>query len=678
LDSNPISAVLTCVGLPNDISCPEKDTHLPCCTRCTDGFALISELELKTKKKLRNLKLKFALDPSSVPPIDDDNGEDSSNTSCSKSSQPEPPKASCVCSNAVCSSAGGSCQEPQELMCCQVAVTATINRFSNSSSEDSDSEADCCKPPPIKKTCIEKQDLSSCCNVNEQQRPAAPWDNLSSDDDDITTTTTVTTVTPSDPPPAPRDWAKATAEELKLEFKRRKLKIGTRKKKVTVGVLSKLIVEDIQKRGEPGAQWVGLKNGALKEECKRHGLTIGGKKQDLLDRLHENTERAALIARSTIAMRELSDLELVALQELEELLYGIGCRRDNLSEYRSHMARHLSEDVWGADLLEKLGDDEAVVTSDYKMKILSCFFRENQKKWFGKRGTSLLGFMIASNASDEESRAKGIKEVTFVMMITDDCLQDDWEVACAKSVLYKEYLPAHVTKVHFVSDGAGCFKSMLHRALQPFWKLWTGIDEVTYRITPAGDGKSALDGMFGRLNTVLRSTVDEGQSYYNSATIAETIADSNGLASTQFALFEPDRSKQVEVSISTMKFESVLLTTLDPGRAANDQSTVAFKHSGYGEGTRIQPSKDIQFSWRQITGKRKKKDDVIQISGVYNADVSLSICGIEIPFVILTFTSFFTGNNQCSKCDGNGAHLQDVRKNREHEIVHEDEACKGW
>jgi hypothetical protein len=223
--------------------------------------------------------------------------------------------------------------------------------------------------------------------------------------------------------------------------------------------------------------------------------------------------------------------------------------------------------------------------------------------------------MIASNASDEESRAKGVKEVTFVMMITDDCLQDDWEVACGKNVVYKEYLPKHVRRVHFVSDdGAGCFKSMLHRTMQPFWKFWTGVDEISYRITPAGDGKSALDGMFGRLNTVLRSAVDQGSSYFNSLSIVETIADSNGLASTQFARFEPDRSKQVQVSISTMNFESVLLTTLDPEHVKNDQSTVAFKHSGYGNGTRIEQSKDIQCSWRRITGKRKKKEDVFAIS----------------------------------------------------------------
>jgi hypothetical protein len=80
-----------------------------------------------------------------------------------------------------------------------------------------------------------------------------------------------------------------------------------------------------------------------------------------------------------------------------------------------------------------LKDDEAIVTCDFKMKIISCFFRENQKKRFGKRGTTRLGFMITTNATDEESKAKGLKEVTFAMM--------------AKNVVCKEHLPEHITKV---------------------------------------------------------------------------------------------------------------------------------------------------------------------------------------------------------------------------------------
>jgi hypothetical protein len=264
------------------------------------------------------------------------------------------------------------------------------------------------------------------------------------------------------------DWSKASLAKLKAECTRRKLDMGNQKQQ-TKGKILKLISEDIaRKSGKPGAEFVGLGVSDLKEVLKKNGLKTTGAKKELLARLVEFKERQAEVARDAIPMRNLSEQELLALQKLEELRHDIDSRKADLIEYRSHMSRHLSEDIWAAEQLENLKDDEAIVTSDFKMKILSCFFRENQKKWFGKRGTTLLGFMITTNATDEESKAKGLKEVTFVMMVTDDCLQDDWEVACAKSIVYKEYLPKRTKKVHFVSDGAGCFKSQLQRALQPF------------------------------------------------------------------------------------------------------------------------------------------------------------------------------------------------------------------
>jgi hypothetical protein len=102
------------------------------------------------------------------------------------------------------------------------------------------------------------------------------------------------------------------------------------------------------------------------------------------------------------------------------------------------------------------------------MKLLACYFRENQAKFFGKRGVSLLGFMIGSNLRDEESRVAGLKDVRFIMMITDDTLQDEWPVMCAsKQEIYSNHLPEFILKVKFQSDGAGCFSSMLDRIAQP-------------------------------------------------------------------------------------------------------------------------------------------------------------------------------------------------------------------
>ena len=57
------------------------------------------------------------------------------------------------------------------------------------------------------------------------------------------------------------------------------------------------------------------------------------------------------------------------------------------------------------------------------------------------------------------------------MMVTDDTLQDENQVIAGKTLLYEEHLPEHITKVHFVSDGAGCYKSKLHRTIQPFYKI---------------------------------------------------------------------------------------------------------------------------------------------------------------------------------------------------------------
>jgi hypothetical protein len=154
--------------------------------------------------------------------------------------------------------------------------------------------------------------------------------------------------------------------------------------------------------------------------------------------------------------------------------------------------------------LEDSLDDEAIITSDYKMKILACFFRENQKRWFGKRGTSMIGHMIVTNSSDLEARAKGVKDVKFVMLLSDDTLQDDDAVICAKHLILNECLPEGTIKYRCCSDGAGNYKSKLQGALQPLWKHWTGVDKVSLRLAPAGDGKSVLDGMFAKSNAALK------------------------------------------------------------------------------------------------------------------------------------------------------------------------------
>jgi hypothetical protein len=72
---------------------------------------------------------------------------------------------------------------------------------------------------------------------------------------------------------------------------------------------------------------------------------------------------------------------------------------------------------------DELPDGTVKVISNWKMKILACYFRKNQGKFFGKSGTSLLGFMVIANSTNPEDRHKGTNDIQFMMMMmTNDLL----------------------------------------------------------------------------------------------------------------------------------------------------------------------------------------------------------------------------------------------------------------
>lgn len=324
------------------------------------------------------------------------------------------------------------------------------------------------------------------------------------------------------------------------------------------------------------------------EQCSSSYAIVG----DELKGLHAS-KKAQLEARVA------SDFELQQHENKGAAIDSIG---KDLTEYRGHLARHKSEADHDEDAINSLANDTAIVISDFKMKILSCFFRENQLKFFGKRGTSCLGFMIISNPEDAEARQNGVKEVKFVMMFTDDSLQDEVAIASAKTEIYCNHLPEGIEKVHFHSDGAGAFKSVYHLAIQPMWYIWTGIEESVKRVTPAGGGKSALDGMFGRMNTCLQSAVDQGMSYYDAKTTCEALESSGGLAATTVLYFRPQRASRLYITMET-SIQSVLRSELNP-----DGSLTLYKHSGFGTGITIFPS-DFAYSLKCKPSKAMMSKD---------------------------------------------------------------------
>jgi len=84
-------------------------------------------------------------------------------------------------------------------------------------------------------------------------------------------------------------------------------------------------------------------------------------------------------------------------------------------------------------------------------------------------------------------------------------------VNAAKCILYKNFLPSHVKEVHFRADGAGCFSCNLTKISIVNWESWTGVKEISNTQTPAGGGKTNLDGAFGVAQRRLTARINVGK-----------------------------------------------------------------------------------------------------------------------------------------------------------------------
>ena len=165
---------------------------------------------------------------------------------------------------------------------------------------------------------------------------------------------------------------------------------------------------------------------------------------------------------------------------------------ENLIAYRAHLVHKHTEACFDQKFYENMEVTEAVVICDWKMKILSSKYRESQQEWFSKRGSSLLGFEVHLKYQD------GSTKVYYHFYHSDDTLQDSEAVLCAKHYLYTKVLPQfNIKKVHFRSDGAGCFSSKESKASMTLFGAIShnsnAAYEVTYKVSVAGCGKTALD-----------------------------------------------------------------------------------------------------------------------------------------------------------------------------------------
>ena len=153
------------------------------------------------------------------------------------------------------------------------------------------------------------------------------------------------------------------------------------------------------------------------EECHHNHRHASG---------HEHTQTCPMVADITALFAFLR----ACLQTLEEAVEAgtndiesdsfadmkrqLQCCWDNMWDYMGHKARSHWEDEQRRQELRELKPGQAAVTGDWKMKILAMAFRESGSAWFGKRGFSLMGWMVIRRLERKEACKLGVDGWTLL------------------------------------------------------------------------------------------------------------------------------------------------------------------------------------------------------------------------------------------------------------------------
>ena len=178
----------------------------------------------------------------------------------------------------------------------------------------------------------------------------------------------------------------------------------------------------------------------------------------------------------------------------------------------------------------------------------------------------------------------------FVLLFSNDTTQDANFILSAKAYIYSEFVPTlfpddiGTINVKFESDGAGCFNSSALKGCQPYWHEWTEgkVEEVQVRHSVNGDGKTPLDGVFGRLGCTLRTSINNGsQDITNAETCLAAFEYDIGISGTTAAIFRPVRGDGLENSNKRLTHYHRIVLDRD------NNALKCWRHSGFGKGVSI-------------------------------------------------------------------------------------------
>lgn len=122
----------------------------------------------------------------------------------------------------------------------------------------------------------------------------------------------------------------------------------------------------------------------------------------------------------------------------------------------------------------------------------------------------------------------------------------------------------------------------------PFWEEWTEgkVVESQIRHSVNGDGKSSLDGMFGKLGQNLKDAVENGITDISDArSCLKAYDEGAGIEGTSAFLLQIERENDMEVVKKAQ--QPILLRSHRIVHEPNKNRVIAYCHSDYGNGTEI-------------------------------------------------------------------------------------------
>ena len=261
--------------------------------------------------------------------------------------------------------------------------------------------------------------------------------------------------------------------------------------------------------------------------------------------------------------KELLTFEVKA-EKFNELIADVMVAVNNLKRHRSHTARKKIEADASRKRMNTLQPNEAIVVADFKQKILQAYFRENQLKYFAKRGISCLGFMILTRpqCDDESETPDEYLDASFILLFSNETTQDALFINAAKNYIYNEVLDTKFSgletpiQVKYVSDGAGAFNCNVAKACMPYWHSWTDgkVEEIEVRVSVSGDGKTALDGLFGVFTAKMsQSIANQNGDITDAESLLSNFEASGGIKGTKALVFSPCREKPFDTNEKRLK-----------------------------------------------------------------------------------------------------------------------------